>query len=111
MCRLYRMPCRRKNVRWHGSFHGSSKNSSAPNYDLSTPNEAYFARVDRILQLAAKYGFLVILDPAETGGWLDVMKNNGVDKCRAYGQFLGKRYASFDNILWIARERFSSWPI
>jgi hypothetical protein len=43
----------------------------------------------------------VILDPAETGSWLDVMKSNGIDKCRAYGQFLGKRYASFDNILWM----------
>jgi Protein of unknown function (DUF4038)/Putative collagen-binding domain of a collagenase len=86
-------------------------NSSASNYDFSTPNEAYFARVDRILKLAAKYGFLVILDPAETGSWLDVMKNNGVDKCRAYGQFLGKRYASFDNILWMHGNDFQSWPI
>jgi hypothetical protein len=79
--------------------------------DLSTPNEAYFARADRILRLAEKYGFLVILDPAETGGWLDVMKSNGVDKCRAYGQFLGKRYASFDNILWMHGNDFQSWPI
>ena len=36
--------------------------------DLSTPNEAYFSRVDRMIQLAAKYGFVVLLDPAETGG-------------------------------------------
>lgn len=83
---------------------------TVPN-DLSTPNEAYFARADRILRLAEKYGFLVILDPAETGGWLDVMKSNGVDKCRAYGQFLGKRYASFDNILWMHGNDFQSWPI
>jgi Protein of unknown function (DUF4038)/Putative collagen-binding domain of a collagenase len=74
---------------------------SEPNYNFSAPNEAYFARADRILRLAAKYGFLVILDPAETGGWLGAMRRNGVDKCRAYGQFLGKRYASFDNILWM----------
>ena len=39
-------------------------------YDVSTPNEAYFARADRMLQLAAKYGILVILDPAETISWL-----------------------------------------
>src|SRR6266852_5899498 len=69
--------------------------------DLATPNEAYFARAYRILQLAARYSFLVILDPAETGGWLGVLKNNGVEKCRAYGQFLGRRYASVDNILWM----------
>jgi hypothetical protein len=69
--------------------------------DLATPNEAYFARVDRILQLAARYGFLVMLDPAETAGWLGVLRNNGVAKCRAYGQFLGRRYAGFDNVLWL----------
>src|SRR6476646_5699034 len=52
--------------------------------DLTTPNEDYFARVDSILNLAAQYGFLVILDPAETGGWLGVLQDNGVDKCREY---------------------------
>src|SRR5215475_338783 len=69
--------------------------------DFSTPNEAYFARADRILRLAAQYGFLVFLDPAETGSWLSVMQTNGIDKCRAYGRFLGQRYASFDNIVWL----------
>jgi Protein of unknown function (DUF4038)/Putative collagen-binding domain of a collagenase len=69
--------------------------------DFSTPNEAYFAHADRILRLAAQYGFLVFLDPAETGSWLSVMQSNGVDKCRAYGRFLGQRYASFDNIVWL----------
>src|SRR5438552_4098261 len=76
-------------------------NSPAPYYDLSTPNEDYFTRVDRILQLAAQYGFLVILDPAETGGWLDVLRNNGIAASFDYGRFLGQRYASFDNILWM----------
>lgn len=46
--------------------------------DLSTPNEAYFARADRMLQLAAKYGFLVVLDPAETRSWLSVLQSNGL---------------------------------
>jgi hypothetical protein len=56
---------------------------TVPN-DFSTPNEAYFARADRILQLAAQYGFLVLLDPAETGSWLSVMQSNGVTKCRNF---------------------------
>jgi hypothetical protein len=73
---------------------------TVPN-DFSTPNEAYFARADRILQLASRYGFLVLLDPAETGSWLRVMRDNGVDKCRAFGQYLGQRYATFDNIVWM----------
>jgi Protein of unknown function (DUF4038)/Putative collagen-binding domain of a collagenase len=73
---------------------------TVPN-DFSTPNEAYFARADRILRLAAQYGFLVMLNPAEAIGWLSVMQSNGVDKSRAYGQFLGRRYANFDNIVWL----------
>ena len=43
----------------------------------------------------------MILDPAETGSWLERMRNNGVDNCREYGRFLGQRYASFDNIVWM----------
>jgi hypothetical protein len=45
--------------------------------DLSTPNEAYFARADDMIRLAAKYGLMVLLDPAETGGWLSVLDSNG----------------------------------
>src|SRR6266581_3747356 len=75
-------------------------------YDLSAPNEAYFARADRMLQLAAKYGFLVILDPAETGSWLSVLQSNGLAKSRAYGQYLGTRYKNFPNIVWMSGNDF-----
>ncbi len=68
--------------------------------DFSEPNEDYFARCDRIIRIAAKYDTLVMLDPAETGSYLEVMQKNGVEKCRAYGRYLGKRYAGFDNLLW-----------
>jgi hypothetical protein len=78
-------------------------------YDLSTPNEAYFARADRMLQLAAKYGFLVILDPAETAGWLAVLRSNGATKSRAYGQWLGTRYKDFPNLVWMSGNDFQSW--
>jgi len=68
--------------------------------DFSNPNEEYFARCDRIIRIAAKYDTLVMLDPAETGSFLEVMQKNGEDKCREFGRFLGKRYASFDNLIW-----------
>jgi hypothetical protein len=77
--------------------------------DFSTPNEAYFAHVDRILRLAADYGFVVILDPAETGGWLTTMVDNGVDKLRAYGQYLGGRYKDFPNIIWTHGNDYQDW--
>src|SRR5262249_44186403 len=59
-------------------------------FDFSQPDERYFVRCDRILRLAEKYKTLVMLDPAETGSFLAVMKTNGVDKCREYGRYLGK---------------------
>ena len=77
--------------------------------DFSTPNEAYFAHVDRILRLAEDYGFIVILDPAETGGWLGTMVSNGVDKLRAYGQYLGRRYKDFPNIIWMHGNDYQEW--
>ena len=78
-------------------------------YDLTTPNETYFAHVDRILSNAAQYGLLVMLDPIETGGWLNTMLNNGTANCRAYGQYLGNRYKNFDNILWINGNDYEQW--
>ena len=79
----------------------NSGTPNAPKYDLTTPNEAYFARAERILQIAAQYGFLVILDPIETIGWLDVLRANGVTRNRTFGQYLGQRFAGLDNIVWM----------
>jgi Protein of unknown function (DUF4038)/Putative collagen-binding domain of a collagenase len=79
------------------------------NYDLTKPNEAYFARVDQVLRLAARQGIQVLLDAAETGSFLQVMRNNGTDRCRAYGQFLGSRYRDFPNLIWMHGNDFQSW--
>jgi uncharacterized protein DUF4038/collagenase-like protein with putative collagen-binding domain len=70
-------------------------------YDLSKPNEAYFERCDQMLELANKHGLVVMLDPLETGGWTTTALNNGANKCRAYGHYVGKRYKNFPNIVWI----------
>jgi hypothetical protein len=78
-------------------------------YDLTTPNEAYFAHVDRILDLAAAYGIQVLLDPCETGSWLSVMLDNGEERCRDYGRFLGSRYLDVDNIIWMSGNDFQGW--
>ena len=82
---------------------------SSSSYDLGTPNETYFAHVDRILQLAASHGLLVLLDPIETGGYLSTMVSNGLTRCRNYGHYLGNRYKNFDNILWMSGNDFQSW--
>jgi hypothetical protein len=77
--------------------------------DLSTPNPAYFARAAAILRLAARAGLVVFLDPSETGSWLSVLKNNGLAKDRAFGRFLGKRFRSFSNIVWLNGNDFQTW--
>ncbi|HUK32708.1 MAG TPA: DUF4038 domain-containing protein [Vicinamibacterales bacterium] len=79
--------------------------------DLSTPNEAYFKRVDDMLNLAAAHGLTVLLDPAETGSFLSVLDANGVTKSRNYGRYLGNRYKNFDNIIWMSGNDFQSWSM
>lgn len=94
-----------------GRADGSTTNGTLPftsmvpftsSYDLTTPNEAYFVHVDNVINWAAQQGLLVILDPIETGGWLNTILNNGTNNCRTYGQYLGNRYKNFDNILWLS---------
>ncbi len=82
---------------------------STSSYDLTKPNEAYFARVDEMINLAAQSGIQVLLDPAETGSFLSVMLDNGSNRCRAYGQYLGNRYKNFPNIIWLSGNDFQTW--
>jgi len=37
------------------------------------------------------------------------MLANGVTKCRNYGRYLGNRYKSFDNIVWLSGNDFQTW--
>jgi chitodextrinase len=77
--------------------------------DLSTPNPGYFARVDHMLQIAARHGIVIVLDPAETGSFLSVLLANGVAASHDYGRYLGNRYRDFDNIVWMSGNDFQSW--
>jgi Protein of unknown function (DUF4038)/Putative collagen-binding domain of a collagenase len=77
--------------------------------DLSTPNPAYFARVDDMIRLAANDGLEVFLDPIETGGWLSVLQQNGVAAAYNYGLYLGQRYSQFPNIVWTSGNDFQTW--
>jgi hypothetical protein len=78
-------------------------------YDLTTPNETYFVQVDTVLRIAATNGIQVLLDSLETGDWTSVALENGTERCREYGQYLGARYSSFTNLIWITGNDFQSW--
>ena len=82
--------------------------------DFTTPNESYMAHAERILDLARARGIIVILYPAFLGyprphypgyggqdeGWYDEVVANGRDGCRAYGEYLGRRFGSYENVIW-----------
>jgi hypothetical protein len=77
--------------------------------DLSTPNEEYFARCDRMMSLARSQGLLVILDPCETIDHMRILVANGPAKCREFGHYLGGRYKKFANVLWMSGNDFQGW--
>ncbi len=75
--------------------------------DYATTNEAYFAYADWVLQRAASKGMFVLLAPCYMGypgngsGWYSETVANGVDKCRDYGRFVGRRYRDYPNLAWV----------
>jgi len=75
--------------------------------DYATPNEAYFAHADWVIQQAENRGMLVLLAPSYIGnlatdeGWFAEMLSSGTVKLRGYGQYLGTRFSSRRNILWV----------
>jgi len=77
--------------------------------DLSTPNDAYFDHCEWVMGKIAEHGIQVFLAPIYLGyptatadeGWYNEVIATGVDKCRAYGEYVGKRFAKFDNIVWM----------
>lgn len=83
--------------------------SDYQHYDLSKPNEAYFTRLDHIVQLAAKHGLLIFLDPMETNGWLPTLRNNGLEAANSFGQYLGHRFKKYPNAAWISGNDFVTW--
>jgi uncharacterized protein DUF4038/collagenase-like protein with putative collagen-binding domain len=78
--------------------------------DLSIPNNAYFARADDYINLAASHGITVFLDPVETaGGWLPVLRSNGTAKAYNFGVYLGSRYKNVPNIVWLNGNDYNTW--
>jgi hypothetical protein len=83
--------------------------SSPADYDLSTPNPAFFSQLDALINLAAADGLVVVLDPIETGGWLPTLRNNGPTNAFNYGAYLGNRYKNFTNLIWQSGNDFQTW--
>jgi len=81
--------------------------------DISTPNEAYFAHVDRFLDVAKKHGIAVFLGiPGINGLYnpdVDSYANQGAIKSYNFGRYLGNRYKDQGNIVWTIGNDFKQY--
>jgi hypothetical protein len=74
---------------------------------FTRPNEAYFARADRVIADAARRGILVLLAPDYLGygcgdeGWCAETRAASLSEMHAWGRYVGRRYRAFDNIVWV----------
>jgi hypothetical protein len=92
---------------WGG---GSGFESAAPgpNYagDLpwretpAQPNEAYFRHVDHLVRYAGERGLILAMLPT-WGYYVSDVQAFDVETARAYGRWLGERYRSEPNIVWV----------
>lgn len=74
--------------------------------NFTTPNEAYFAHADWVINKAAEKGITVLLTPLYLGfnqnqGWQNEVQNNSLAAMRSYGRYVGNRYKNFPNIIWV----------
>jgi hypothetical protein len=75
--------------------------------DFTTPNEAYFQHVDWFMEQATQRGFYLLIAPAYIGyncrvqGFCQAMIQAGPEVMRDWGRWIGQRYASYDNLIWI----------
>lgn len=91
-----------------GVIDGSTVDSG-PNYDFTTPNSVYFARLDAILGIALSMNFLIFLDVMENDAYLQVYENNGLTKMGQFATFLANRYKTWNNIVWMTGNDFQTW--
>ena len=81
--------------------------------DLTQPNEAFFVRVDSVLQLLERKNMLAALVPIWAGccasdyagtdraGNPLPLNRAGADGARTFARYLADRYCGFPNLLWI----------
>nr|WP_293837995.1 glycoside hydrolase family 140 protein [uncultured Arsenicibacter sp.] len=76
------------------------------NNNADQPNEAYFAHVDYIIDLAAKHGLVIALlptwgDKLNKSTWGDGPEIFTVQNARTYGKWIGNRFKTKQNLVWV----------
>lgn len=73
---------------------------------FTTPNPAYFAHMDAVVQSALNHKMVVQLDALYLGsgcmdeGWAAEVASASASALQTWGAYLGNRYASYPNIIW-----------
>jgi hypothetical protein len=86
------------------NFYGESPFTGKP---FITPNEKYFAHADYVINSAARRNIVVLLAPLYLGydckdeGWCGEVKAASLADLSSWGKYLGTRYKSFTNIIWL----------
>ena len=82
-------------------------------YDLSTPNQTYWAEVDAVVNAAAAKGLVVLANPIPWGSGTQMfhatLQNNGATKAFNFGVFIGNRYKNSPNIIWHLGQDFQTY--
>jgi hypothetical protein len=97
-----------RNVSGNDPFVGMTHN----NVDFTQPVEAYWQRVDYIVQKAKDNGIVCLMFPAYLGfgggtnsatdqGWDSAVTNASAANLQSYGQWLANRYSSYGNVIWV----------
>ena len=81
----------------------------ASSYDLSTPNDAYWSKVDAFLNQAAAAGFTVMFLPLSVADYMITFRSNGAAKVFDFGVYIGNRYKGFPNIVYQDGNDFQTW--
>jgi hypothetical protein len=85
----------------------------ADSSDFSTANKQYFDHVEWVVQQTDSLGLLIAIAPLWAGccgegyggkgavGPTSIMSANGPEKSRGFGEYIGKRFSKYNNIMWI----------
>jgi len=86
------------------NFYGDSPFTGTP---FITPNEAYFAHADYVINAAGQRGIVVLLAPLYLGygcgsqGWCAEVQAASLSDMRSWGRYVGSRYKNYNNIIWV----------
>jgi hypothetical protein len=76
--------------------------SFEPELDITKPVEAYWKYADTVIDEVTKQGFFVIMSDLWYGYGKGLwMHHVTPESARTYGHFLGRRYARFQNLMWM----------